>query len=149
MKKFLLIALLGLFSFAINAQDSVKPPLNDTSQLTLNTVYKDVKEGLKGLGEALKVGADHVYAVLVKQQSVNAITFVVVAIIGMIIIIISTLAAIRVDWEEPNVANIGALIGLFCGLIMIFIPLVRINDIITGFVNPEYGAIRDIMRFIN
>jgi hypothetical protein len=139
--------------------------LPDTGKLNMNMVYKDAKEALKGLGEALKVGSEHVYVVLVRQQMVNSIS-------GIIIILILFIIATRcfvwsknsyeahlklgesdsywcIDDSAKGIASIAiAIFGGVLGIIFIVMFCSNYNDIITGFINPEYGALRDIMHFI-
>jgi len=56
----------------------------DTSS-NFKMLYQDVKEGLSGLATGLKVGVEHVYIVLVKQQIVNSITWVIIYLLFIFI----------------------------------------------------------------
>ena len=70
------------------AKKSVDTALSqiDTSSVT-NRLYSDIRGGITALASGLKVGAEHVYIILVKQQIVNSIIFGVLLIIGVILII--------------------------------------------------------------
>jgi hypothetical protein len=173
MKKILTLLLLSLaFTIAYSTPDTTKLPvykdadtqmaearlatLNDTTKITWSTVYSDVKEGLKGLGEALKTGSEHVYGVLVRQQIVKAfsrsIAIIFTLFAAYILFQLGRKAQLRFikDREDSDntlmviyyvIAGILAVIGLInfgCG----------IDNILTGFINPEYGAIEDIYDFI-
>jgi hypothetical protein len=65
--------------------DSTKAAINsiDTSS-NFKMVYEDARAGLIGLAKALRVGVEHVYVVLVRQQLVQSITGTV--IIGLLIL---------------------------------------------------------------
>lgn len=163
MKKLLIMALLSLIStlsYSNNTNDTLPPKIpetalkavSDSSTLSFKEVYSDVKEGLKGLSGALKVGTEHVYEVLVKQQYINSISnllliiILIVAWIPFFKIFLYGKDPKRGDWEEmliPYTIFVGG--TLMCLTIYQFL---KIHTIITGFINPEYGAIQDIMNFI-
>lgn len=134
-----------------SATTSVKETVTyvDTSS-NFKHVYSDIKAGIAGLAAGLKVGAEHVYTVLVKQQIVYSITWLVFIII---LLLLSTVFRkvlynhAREEWDDE-------LFGLFCifgGTILIIgyiIVLCNLTTITTGLINPEYGAIKDIINFI-
>ena len=147
MKKLFFI-LFMFVSFAVNAESNVVS--NDSTALTLNKVYEDVKEGIQGLAVALKAPAEHVYKIIVKQQVVNSVSYLITWLILL-------LPLITIKWWLINLEEASDSIGWFIGFIFIVIVpaiigiiglAVTSSEIITGFVNPEYGAIKDIMSFI-
>lgn len=93
MKHLLLIAIITMFGFStadatsvsdvgkavVAVADSATTAIGngvafvDTSSL-YKQIYTDVKYGLAGLADGLKVGVEHVYIVLVKQQVVKSVT---------------------------------------------------------------------------
>lgn len=128
----------------------------DTSSVS-KMIYKDVKEEIVGLASALKVGAEHVYKVSVKQQIVKAIVELLACfLLPLILSIVLTYLFVK-KWqifskvileESDGLSGLfggGLLIGLY--LLVVFLP--SWTTIITGFVNPEYGAINDIMNWVN
>lgn len=144
---FLLVA--ALFSTNLFGQDSIKIPIPDSTKLTVGKVYTDVKAGIEGLAKGLKVGAEAVFAILVKQQIVYAITYCIL----LIAVIISWICykkfwkyADENDWSEGHfiIVVVWTLIN-FAGTIAV---ICTIGDIVTGFINPQYGAIKDIFEFI-
>lgn len=159
MKKFLVIFVL-FFSFLVSKADvtgkidsTVKAV--DTSS-TFKMVYNDIKQSLQGLGEALKVGAEHVYEVMVRQQVVYAITWSIYCLL-CIPIIFFIVKGMRWSWEkdkpeghyDDRFGSIFAIIfGCVGSIILIIIAIKHVDVIVTGFVNPEYGAMKDIMEFI-
>lgn len=153
MKKLILTALLSLFICAVFAQEQVI--ISDTTQVTLTKVYNDVTQGIQGLAQALKAPAEKVWEILVIQQKVNAITYTVLLTVGLIICII-LLFTIKWLWkkaEDDCDYQDGAILMTILTIIAIIAEIVCtvnfVPDIITGFVNPEYGAIKEILNVIS
>lgn len=137
----LIISITFVFiSFAQN--DSI--PISDTAKLTLNKVYSDVKSGIQGLAQSLKVPATHVYTIMVKQQRVSAITWVIVdSFLFLVCLFFIIIWAISKDdrdewWGVP----------VFFTLVFLIFLFLTVTEIIGGFVNPEYGAIKEIISFV-
>jgi len=111
-----------------------------------------VTEVIKGLATALEVPAEFVYEVLVKQQLVNSITYTIV----ILLLLITPLLYIKsyYKWVDKNDKDSGIL--WFLWVISTIIPLIAgsimfltdIGSIVMGFVNPDYGAIKDIIEVI-
>jgi len=122
----------------------------DTSSL-YRTIYNDAKAGLKGLASALSVGVEHVYIVLVKQQVVKAIQWIILGLIPMILFIVFGKPIWR--WAAKNAQESDGfsifLAGIFfvTTFISMIVGIFHIDVIITGFVNPEYGAMEQIMEW--
>jgi hypothetical protein len=138
----------------------------DTSKLT-HRIYDDLTAGLRGIASALKVGVEHVYIILVKQQIVKAVVnlLIILTLIVLFIIAINlfrhglvddkviykerhnTLSGFDAeDWGAPTwIPFITSII-----VVIIFIPMAifSVEGIVTGFINPEYGAIMDIIEFV-
>ncbi len=171
MKKTLLI-LIAIFCINIaNASniDSTIKSVADTS-LTFKTVYGDIKSGITALAASLKIGADHVYGVLVKQQVANSITDLLLILILFILTIIAYRLAKKtfashmalkptedsyrsLDWSLDDSAKGVASVAIGIGTGILFIITITVfcdnfQSIITGFVNPEYGAIKEILSFV-
>ena len=128
----------------------------DTSSLS-KQMYSDVKAGLAGLAAALKVGVEHVYIVLVKQQVVNAILYALCGVFALFFVLISywqwgKIEVIKNKYNQDEIKETRPLAFtiLFGILFMIFTTAfaTHLDLIIMGFVNPEYGAMTDIMHFI-
>ncbi len=149
MNKFIIMCLLGILTFTTNATTgSIKSPPVDTTSLTYNKVYSDIKESLKGLGSALKVSSEHVYKIIVQQQLVDSITRTILFIIALVLLIICIKTGVKKEWTDSSVAGITSIIGVIICVLTIIYCLGHTKDIVMGFVNPEYGAIQDIMEFI-
>lgn len=131
------------------------------------TLYNDAKTVISQLAAAMKVGAEHVYYVLVKQQIVNSITHLIcyIALLVGIYFSFKALSAGTARIREHNAANTGyysqrsiaddttGMIGLILGILFSVAFVIAffntIGQTVTGFVNPEYGAITHIIDLIN
>jgi len=110
-------------------------------------IYGDVKSVIADLAEGLQVGAEHVYAILVKQQVVESITYLIIGFISIMLIYLSVKFG-KTDWNEPNGKNVASITLGIVGAFSLLITFFLLPDIITGFVNPEYGAIKDILSAV-
>jgi hypothetical protein len=169
MKKLFFISLIGLFismaSFGSDPVDIDEKEVSPSKAVeVVNVVFDKTTEAVKSIADALKVPAEHVYSVLVKQQIIKATSFLVSSIIVLMLGIVIFTYTLR-DYIKVNKAYckkyeqdsfyydlddrwwiLGIVIGsiLFCiGLIVL---LGNSSEIITGFFNPEYGAIKTIIE---
>lgn len=119
----------------------------DSAQSLMRTIYNDAKAGIQGLASALKVGAEHVYLVLVKQQLVYSICWLISWIL-IIIVLTYFIKFAKHVWKEDDEGGlvVSFVIGI-CLIVWLSINLCHIDNMVTGFVNPEYGAIMEIMNF--
>lgn len=157
MKKVLSIIIAMSFLFTSYAQkvDSLNN-LTDTAKLTLTKVYADVKAGINGLAQSLKVPASHVYNIMVKQQitqSISNLIFVLVFILLSIILYkvgMKTYKLYNVKKDE-DLISITIITFILCAVSTLFSVGSFWSDyssIVTGFTNPEYGAIKEIISFV-
>jgi len=128
----------------------------DTSSLS-KQIYGDVKQALVGFAAALKVGVEHVYIVLVKQQVVNAIIYSIPALLSILFIILAYVQWGKIVMEKDNYNSsqpkearpvVFTGIFIFLTLFCFIIAATHFDVIVMGFVNPEYGAMTDIMNFV-
>lgn len=132
--------------------------IDSTEQLTMLKVYEDVKAGINGLAASLKAPAEHVYMILIKQQYVKAWIGVIMVFLTILFIGLAIKFAYNIaDWEDGTAfegkspSSIG-FFTVFTILSILFLVATMISgyptDIIQGFINPEYGAIKDIIDFV-
>lgn len=135
----------------MNAQDS--------TSVTFSNVYNDFKDALNGIADSLKVGAEHVYEVLVRQQLINAISMTIFYVVGIAVCVASWVIVIkflkRKNDEEKNLSHykrgdwgVMYLIPSVFTILFLFIFAVSLKTTIMGFLNPEYGAMMEIKSFI-
>jgi hypothetical protein len=156
MKNLLLILTLMFVTIQVSA-DSTQTKFQDLKEVvdtssTFKMIYNDVKDGITALGSALKVGAEHVYTVLVRQAIVEAITFLIIGIIGLILCtkFVNHYKSDEKWHENDNPTGLGVLrvFQVILGSILFLISILTIDVIITGFVNPEYAAIKEILNIL-
>lgn len=156
----LLCFILGM-GLASPVYSGKKPTINTTivlpdssvvsvPEVTKTQVYNDVKAALVQLSAALQVSADHVYKVLVRQQRVEAIT--ALSTIGSLFLIsILTLIWLRSNDGQDLVDKsdgVAYLLFIIPFVLTLCVCLFFIDTVMTGFFNPEYGALKEILRII-
>lgn len=114
---------------------------------------KELQEILKVLADQFGTTVSHLWGVLVKQQMIDSITTIAMIVAMAIICILSIIVLVRhvkkygdefSDSEIPVLVS-GA-IAFVSGLFLMIIVPVCFTDIVTGFINPEYGALMDILE---
>lgn len=134
-----------LFSIVGHAEKVT--PVDSTLTAKINPTVMYFTEKLEKLAESLKVPAEHVYGVLVKQQVVIGYTYLIGVVVSILIMIISLYIFTKVEgFDEDNFINIFSfiLIILF-GLLFVTMSILFMSDGIGGILNPEYGALKEIM----
>ena len=136
----------------LSGSDSAFNRLSDSSKISFGSVYTDIKNGIGGMAAALKVGAAHVYEVLVRQQIAKSIMILLVFISGIILLRMAWKTSKSENWKEDgNPANGYAILSIVfwvIGCVCVIYGICRSLTMITGFVNPEYGAMEDIVDFV-
>lgn len=124
----------------------------DTSS-TFKQMYSDFKQGIVALASSLKVGAEHVYEVLVRQQIVYGVVFLIVLLIGIYLTTnwLKNYKNKDEEWSDgtdPTGIGFFRTIQIIVAVIMMGIGIFHIDTIMTGFINPEYGAIQDVIEMV-
>lgn len=163
MKKLIIGALLllstniyGQTSTVVAAIDSAKQAVKDgvnavDTSGNFKMIYTDIKTGISALAGGLKVGAEHVYEVLVRQQLVNAIVSLIVFVASVIFLRATIKYAMKaIEKEEDGSDGEAAMVvfGNLLSVLMFLVAVCHIDTIVTGFVNPEYGAIETIIDIV-
>jgi len=165
MKKLFLILLLTLALFS-NAQEQKLDSITNTYQFLDKQIDK-VGNAIKELAIQLQVPAEHVYQILVKQQVVKSITWLLVFILSFISLwnffkVFRNFNRVIIeedgcddahndsDCRENKAFSIGVISIILTGLALIGMMVVaaHLSDIVTGFINPEYGALKEIFEII-
>lgn len=125
----------------------------DSASLSFSKIYTDVKVGISALASSLKVGSEHVYGILVKQQMVKSVSWCVMIAISLLPLLVFGKIiwkwAVKNHAESEGFCTFVAVIFFVMTIIPSIISIFYIPTIITGFVNPEYGAIKDIIDMVN
>lgn len=167
MKKLILLSavfLLSTVTFATTQTDTtlqkteelVDSVIPDSASLTFKEVYCDIKSGIGALASALEVGVNSVYTTLLKQQYVKSIVNIVTYLIGILILFVSYKQFNKkwfIDAKHHDIWDMGAVFFIIAFSIFIIISIIyyvsSITETITGFINPEYGAIKEILEVIH
>lgn len=149
MKKLIILVLFAFVSSFVMAQDDT------TKQELSHTIYKDVKGVIKDLADALKVGTEHVYEVLVKQQLVDSITYLLLYGVFLFFIIWLTRNGNVLEKkgghrtrEEDDLMQWFYVPAVILSILLAVFFLFTISTVVTGFINPEYGAITKIIEML-
>lgn len=121
----------------------------------IEKISGNVWQALEELAKALEVPATHIYRVIIRQQTVKAITELIVWFLMPFIITLMAFYWTVKKWKLYTQETIddtegGSLTALF----LIVIPVVFMvfgcdwSLIVTGFVNPEFGALTDITEMV-
>lgn len=116
---------------------------------TLIQITNKVEAAVQSLANSLQTTADQVFDILVRQQLVNSISqILLMGIVGFILYQFhKNYDHIDENWGEIPQIFAFVLSAIFA--IVLIVGICCINGIITGFVNPEYGAIKKIFDLIN
>lgn len=139
---------------------SSKAEQKDTSKVTVSTVYNDMKSGinqnspkiekaLKELSVSLKTTVDQLWQILVDQQRVYAV--------GYLIVFLITIGSwyhfwyrynqgIEHKWDDFNSGTyiIPVIITLVISIVGTILESIHFMDMLTGFFNPKFGALKTI-----
>jgi len=152
--KYLLSIVLILTAFTGYSQDKDPLHLLDSTKgsATFDSVYHDVKWAISALADGLKTTADHLYSVLVYQQRIKSICclFVLLATGFCIYKCVRVFRKGKLNDDYDNLTKRGIACILWAGIsgIGFIIVLSTFNVMLTGFLNPEYGALKEIMDFV-
>jgi len=156
MKKLLLLLTLLVFTIPIIAQDPVTDVTQNVEAVSEYVTDGDVEKlvdkysakieaSIVALAETLQQPAEYVYKVLIKQQKVHAYTWLWVDILLLVITLAFWILLIFDFWDNGD-EWYG--IPIFFLIVFVIVLCCTINMIVGGFINPEYGAIKDIANLI-
>ena len=150
MKLIFLLVIILMGNFA-NAQNKDPLHLFDSTKrsATFDSVYKDVKGALATMADGLKITVDHLWGVLVYQQRLEAIMWLIITVITIIPILGSFKyyrKKISDDYGDLNKDGWLMVFLMIVSAVMIISVACNIENMIQGFFNPEYGALKEIMK---
>lgn len=124
-----------------NVAKGVTTVYNDAGKVAQNITPK-VEKALEKLSKDLKVTADKAWDILVRQQLVNSI--------GILVILLVTIGSWFHFWYRYKQAIqndnyiLAAVLTVIIAIAGTITSTIFFNDMLTGFINPEFGAIKDI-----
>lgn len=117
-----------------------------------------IEATLTSLAETLKQPTEHVYMILIKQQYVHATLYSLCWIFTFILIYAFSKVYPKSRWKEHSsylhipedekfnkYATLSLIYGVL-SLVFLLISIFNTDVIIQGFINPEYGAIMEIIE---
>lgn len=154
-----------MLSFVIIAHNTTDTTKTDENTLiTEKTLFETERiidkytdkafDAIKGLAAALEIPAEFLYRVLVKQQIVYAFVYILTIVIGAIFLILfakhlNLLKYDNNDFIEGTGKHVFLVIIFGAiSIISLLIGLFNLNAIMIGLINPDYGAIKEIMEFM-
>ena len=161
-KLYILGLILSLVSISVSAT-----PLTaqlDSTKLNKELLYKDAKDVVKYLtGTADSVvsksvvvlanTSNHVWDILVRQQLVKSIAILIsiLVYIGLIYFyksqLVKTVERVKTEQDEWNKSEIWfAVLGGIVVLALAIFNISHFETMITGFINPRYGAMMEILN---
>ena len=151
--KLILFLVIILLSNVANAQNKDPLHLFDSTKRSaaFDSVYKDVKGALATMADGLKVTVDHLWSVLVYQQRLEAIMWLIITGITIIPIVSSFKYYRKKISDDRGELNKDGWIMIFLMIVSVFMVIsvaCNIKNMIQGFFNPEYGALKEIIKII-
>lgn len=119
----------------------------------LSTIMEQMTPFLTRMSEVLGQGAEFSWKVAMKQQYVEAtigLFWVALGLVGIIAGLIGVKLLVK-NWNEKEVseAKVGTIAVLIILGVLSFIPFITGSIVaIQHFANPEWYAIKDIMRLV-
>lgn len=148
MKKLFCIFVFLTLAVTIYCQDKPTKEESEVNQV-IDKVFDRTTESIQQLASALKVPADHVYSVLVKQQVVTGVSITIALIVVTIGFIFCLRWAIKENHEDEYSLNIGSMLStIMTGMGFVICIVLFFTTGIQGILNPEYGAIKEIMNIL-
>jgi hypothetical protein len=156
--KNLFIILITLFtslnSNAISLDSTLKQTTDVITQLDTSSNFKAIvgntQEAVKYLAVGLKTTAENVWDILVKQQKVKSWTYLLLFLFAIIVdvliikVIKQTFAYVD-DKENPGPYVLSVFL-IIAGAVFSVYNSSNLYPMLTGFINPEYGALKDIVE---
>lgn len=101
---------------------------------------------LQQMSDKLNVATEVIWAALVKGALVNSIVDIIINVSFLIIIATAYIITLKRHKKDPQ--SDAFLIAILLNLIGIIYFFASIGNIVQGFVNPEYVALRTLLGFI-
>lgn len=128
--------------------DTVNVNINTTldsivTSESFNEYESDIKSFLISTAKALGVGITEVFDVIVKQQIVKSIAYT----IGLLFLAFATFKSFKYAFDGKETTPL-ILISIALLIFTIYFSSTHLYTIVTGYVNPRFGAYQDIITFI-
>lgn len=114
-------------------------------------IYGDIKHYIEELAQSLRVAAEHVYGLLVRQQVISGIVTVVsILLAGVVLVaVFSKLLKRQKEVSEEGYDTTEHEFAIvFLGIVLavvIVVSIIIVPSSVNQIFNPEYYAIKEIM----
>jgi ABC-type uncharacterized transport system permease subunit len=143
MKKFIILLSFLFIGLVVNAKiDTTNIVTNTNAEKLADKYINEIESGIIALAVSLKQPAEHVYTILIKQQYVKSWTYIILNLLLLVLSVIFWIFALKNDFDDEGYL----VISLLSTASLIVCIACTITPIITGFLNPEYGAIKTIIN---
>lgn len=125
---------------------------------TLVRIYDDVKEAINSIASGIGIASEQVWNILVKQQTVIWISWFIEFIVFIVLLWLLKLCIKNIKFAPASSSNITepgsefkftmAWIFGIGSIGMFFILVTTFPDALTAIINPEYGALKQILYII-
>mgnify|MGYP003403491332 CR=1 FL=1 len=138
----------SLYELPSKAVNAVKDGthLIDTSS-NFKMIYNDITSGISAIATGLKVGAEHVYTILVKKYMIDGITsglLTLLSIIAFLWFLNKKTLKLDSNSEFPEVFPVLIVTIILFGFVIS--GLVNLSNILNNIFNPEYEALKFILE---
>ena len=149
MKKLFIIIMLFI-TIGINAQVTTDSTcITDTNVEKLIDKYTDkISVAITSLANSLEQPAEYVFKILVDQQIIIALSGLCIWIFVIIFMLGTTIGYKKAGWDDAYFYEMLFIFSCIGFIITTIIGIVGIESTLTGFFNPEYGAMQDIINII-
>ena len=117
-----------------------------------------VESVLGAIAQKLGQGVEHFWPVFIRQQAVEAITALMLVVIGLIAgtlifrVGVKTYKASNGTEFNPDYKMVLGIIGMIMGGLALLIASIGLcaeaSNVVTGLINPEYAAVRDVVQMV-
>lgn len=157
MKNLFIISIITLFtslnSNAYSLDSTLKQTTDVITQLDTSSNFKAIvgntQEAITYLAVGLKTTAENVWNILVKQQKVKAWTYLLLFLSSIVfdILIFKLIRKISSTVTDADpFPYIGMVVLFALGVGYSYYNSLNLYPMLTGFINPEYSAIKDIVE---
>ena len=147
MKTLKVILTVIIITMACNVQaqqDTTKYVTDSDTEKLIDKYSGKVDAAITSIANKLERPAKHIYGILIKQQKVYAWGSLIGVMMTILFFVLCLIWGIREEFDEPE----PVIACVFSGAALIVAVGIFLSVGLTGFINPEYGALQDIMNMI-
>ncbi len=141
----------GVTTVYNDGKEAVKTAYTDSKGI-VKYVTPKVESALKELGKSLKTGSSEVWKILVRQQRVYAWSYLAILVLAIFswshsYYRFSRMKKDRCEYNKLKDSNVA--ITIFCFILSLSLSAtvaMTFQSMLTGFLNPEYGAMKTIVE---